>query len=75
MGDKECDSIALSDEFIKKELDKDPLSVAEIIVTPSDTAEEIEKRLTHKGIRGLKCYHFIAKNEVTCAQCPGRLSK
>lgn len=65
MADKQLGVIELSDEFLKKQLDKDTLSVGEIIVNPLDTAEEIEKRLTHKGIRGLKCYHFIAKRDVT----------
>ncbi|MBR3933248.1 MAG: amidohydrolase family protein [Clostridia bacterium] len=29
------------------------------MVSPGETSEDIEKRLTHSGIRGLKCYHQL----------------
>lgn len=59
------ETLKKSDVFLKAELDKDPLSVGEIIVRPIDTAEDIEKRLIHKNIRGLKCYHYLAQKDET----------
>lgn len=52
-------------ELIYTELDKYPENIGEIMVFPEDTAEDIEKRLTHPRIRGLKCYHIFAKREET----------
>lgn len=49
-----------SDAFLLSELDAHPDCVGELIVMPHDTAEEIEKRLVHKSIVGLKCYHVYA---------------
>ncbi len=49
-----------SDKFIAEQLEKDSGSVGEIIVLPTDTPEEIEKRLIHPRIRGLKCYYYYA---------------
>lgn len=59
------DTLKKSDEFLNAELTKDPLSVGEIIVRPFDSADDIEKRLTHKNIRGLKCYHYLAQKDAT----------
>ena len=42
-----------SDAFTVAQLDKDPLSVGEIVVAPGDTAEALEKRLVHPRIKGL----------------------
>ncbi len=52
-----------SDRFIAEQLEKDSGSVGEIIVVPTDTPEEIEKRLIHPRIRGLKCYYCYADIE------------
>ena len=54
-----------SDEFLCRQLDENPGFVGQIIVTPKDTEESIEKRLVRDTIRGLKCYHVMAKRDVT----------
>ncbi len=52
-------------EFTKKQLEAFPNNVAEIEVLPSDTVEDIEKRLVHPNIKGLKCYHIFANRSDT----------
>ena len=49
-----------SDKFIAQQLDVDAGSVGEIIVLPTDSPEDIEKRMIHSRIRGLKCYYYYA---------------
>ena len=39
--------------------------MAEIFVHPAESVEDIEKRLVHPNIRGLKCYHQLAQREAT----------
>ncbi len=66
--EKELENPAQTDkslEFIANQLDKYPDNRGEIMVFPSDTVEKIEKRLIHKGIRGLKCYHIYADRKDT----------
>lgn len=63
LADKE--QLKLSDKFLIGELDAYKQNVGEIIVLPTDTVEDIEKRLTHPGIRGLKCYHIYSGRDVT----------
>ncbi len=46
--------------FIVEELKKYPKNVAEILVHPDDTVEEIEGQLIHPNICGFKCYHLQA---------------
>jgi len=58
-----------SDVFTVAQLEKDPLSVGEIIVAPGDTADELEKRLVHPRIKGFKCYHLLARQTNDTAQC------
>ena len=58
-----------SDEFTVAQLEKDPLSVGEIIVAPGDTAEELEKRLIHPRIRGFKCYYLLARQTDDTRDC------
>jgi len=58
-----------SDAFTVAQLEKDPLSVGEIMVSPTDTVEDIEKRLVHPRIKGLKCYHLLAKQDGDTSQC------
>ncbi len=65
MSRKHLNALETSDAFLNAELDKDPLSVGEIIVRPFDTAEEIEKRVTNQNIRGLKCYHYLSLKEAS----------
>ena len=47
-------------KYLCEELDKHPQNVGEVMVLPTDTSEEIQKRLVHDRIRGLKCYHVYA---------------
>lgn len=42
-----------SDAFTVAQLEKDPLSVGSIVVIPGDTAEGLEKRLTHPRLKGI----------------------
>ena len=74
--------IAKSDKFLVEQLNKDSDNVGEIIVTPADTVDTLEKRIAlHPNIVGLKCYHVFANKKrrfsVTLASiCPsvrGRL--
>lgn len=60
---------AAGDRFTAAQLDKDPLSVGEIIVSPGDTVEELERHLIHPRLRGLKCYHLLARQTNDTAQC------
>ncbi|MBQ4119375.1 MAG: amidohydrolase family protein [Clostridia bacterium] len=48
-------------KFVCSQLDKYTDNVAEIMVLATDTVADIEKRLVHKNIRGLKCYCIYAK--------------
>lgn len=58
--------IKKSDDFLIGELNKDDLNVGEIIVSPNDTVETLERRISaHPNIRGFKCYHVFAPKEVT----------
>ena len=55
-----------SDKFLVGELNKDNLNVGEIIVSPTDTVEDLEKRIAkHPNIRGFKCYHVYSQKPVT----------
>ncbi len=65
MFNKESENRDKSDKFIVEQLLKDPSNVAEIAVIPTDSVEEIEKRLTHPQIRGFKCYHTMSGKDKT----------
>lgn len=55
-----------SDAFLVNELNKDSGNVGEIIVSPNDTVESLERRIAlHPNIIGFKCYHVFAPKEVT----------
>ena len=62
VGALACDPelLARSDAFLCEQLDRNPGFTGEIIVTPEDTEESIEKRLVRDNIRGMKCYHVLA---------------
>ncbi len=51
--------------FLKRELDRHPDCVAEAMVFPGYTEEEVEGCLVHPRIRGLKCYHTYAARPKT----------
>lgn len=59
MKDRTSDLLARSNAFALTELEKDEENAAEVLVHPDETCEEIEAKLTHPRIRGLKCYHNI----------------
>lgn len=59
------DLLARSDAFLCRQLQKQPDWVGELLVTPEDTEESLEKRLVNRRIRGFKCYHLMAKREKT----------
>lgn len=52
-----------SDAFTIAQLEKDPLSVGEIVVVPGDTADQLERRLTHPRLKGFKCYYSLTGQE------------
>lgn len=52
-------------KYLCEELDKHSQNVGEIMVLPTDTSEEIQRRLVHNRIRGLKCYHVYANRPDT----------
>ena len=58
-------------KFCASELDKYPQNVGEVIVLPTDTYEDIEKRIIHPNILGLKCYHVFANRPDTFNACIG----
>ncbi len=60
------ENIAKSDKFLVDQLNKDSDNVGEIIVTPTDTVDTLEKRIAlHPNIKGLKCYHLFAPKSET----------
>ena len=60
MADRSSGLIEKSDEFLLGELNKCSENVGEIVVHPSETEEDLEKRLVHPGVRGFKCYHNLS---------------
>lgn len=52
-------------EFLKSQLDLYKNNVGEIVVLPTDSVEDIEKRLIHPNIKGLKPYHSYSANAPT----------
>lgn len=61
-----------SDAFTIAQLEKDPLSVGEIIVAPGDTADELEQRLVHPRLKGFKCYYSLAGQEGSTMNAPAQ---
>lgn len=57
--------LARSDAFLCRQLQKRPDWVGEILVTPEDTEDSLERRLACDNIRGFKCYHVMANRENT----------
>lgn len=54
-----------TDRLLTDELSKNRNNVGEIVVLPGESGEDIEKRLCHPAIKGLKCYHVYADKENT----------
>ena len=65
MADRSNGVRAASTAFLAEQLELHKGNVGEIIVLPDDTVEDIEKQLIHKNICGFKCYHVMAKRNVT----------
>ncbi len=65
LGDPSLSLIPKTDEFVFSELDKHPQNYAELLVLPSESAESIEKRLSHAHISGFKCYHSLIQRKDT----------
>ncbi len=63
MADKSSGNLSASDDFLIEQLEKDEKNVGEIMVVPSDSAEDIERRLVHSRIKGLKCYFTMSAGE------------
>lgn len=51
--------------FLTDQLDSYPENVGEIMIFPTDKPEDIESRITHDRIKGIKCYHSYAIRENT----------
>ena len=62
MANRDSGLIEKSDAFLIGELNRCADNVGEIVVHPQETEEDLEKRLTHPGIRGFKCYHNLSGN-------------
>ena len=54
-----------SDAFLQGILDRQKDWVGEILVTPEDSEESLNGRLTDGRIRGFKCYHLMANRDNT----------
>ena len=65
MADLSTGNYKKADDFLIRQLNKEPQCVGEIIVFPSQTPEDIEKRLVHPGIRGFKCYFSLGSGDRT----------
>ena len=65
MRDESNGMLKASDDFLLNELSKDPKNVGEIIVLANESREHLEKRITHPGIKGFKCYHLYSDREDT----------
>ena len=70
MRKKGGEVIRHADEFLIRELDRSDGNVAEIMVSPTESAEDIEKRLTHPRIRGLKVYNLLSDREKHGEEAP-----
>ena len=57
-------------EYTVSQLERDPLSVGEIIVVHDDTADDLERRLIHPRLKGFKCYYTLTKKEGNSINSP-----
>ncbi len=65
------DQLRLSDSFLASQLQRYPHNVGEIQILPCESVEDIEKRLIHPRIRGLKCYHIFSHRSDTFSSSIG----
>lgn len=56
------EELSRSVSFLASQMELDPTAVGEVMVMPWDSIEDIEKRLVHPQIRGLKCYWIYSKS-------------
>lgn len=59
---KDMAELEKSTKHLKTQLELHPDCVGEVIVMPRDNADDIEKRLVHPRIRGLKCYWIYSES-------------
>lgn len=69
MSELSTQNLRKSDDFLISQLRKSESNIGEIIVLPTETADDIQKRLVHPGIRGLKCYYSLSLQR-NAAQLP-----
>lgn len=69
LADSSCGNLRKSDAFLISQLDLSDNNIGEIIVLPEETSDDIQKRLIHPGIRGLKCY-FLLSSDPNPSQLP-----
>lgn len=62
---KDSQNLKQSDDYLVAQLEQNPNTVGEIIVTPADTTESLMNRLVHPRIRGFKCYHIYSNLQNT----------
>ena len=48
--------------FLYEQLSRDARNVGEVMVMPRDRTEDIERRIEHPGVRGLKCYWIYSES-------------
>ena len=63
MRDPKGEVRRMADAFLLSEFDLHPENVGQIMVSPLESADDIEKRLTHPRIRGLKVYYMLSDRE------------
>ena len=63
MADISSGNLDRADEFLIEQLNKSDSNVGEIMVVPGESVYDIEKRLSHPRIRGLKCYFNMSKRQ------------
>ncbi len=65
MKDRKNGHIDFANAFAEAQVQTAPDSVAEVLVHPEDTAEDMEARLFSPRVRGLKCYHTMVNRPDT----------
>lgn len=63
-------ALSESDKFLVRQLEEDADTVGEIMVAPHENCEDIESRLVHPRIRGLKCYFTLSPRQIHGDESP-----
>lgn len=72
LADKLSGNLKKSDNFLISQLNTSPDNVGEIIILPDDTTDSISARLSHKQIRGLKCYYCFSDESLPGQSSPDK---